>query len=211
MQSILAGLQKLEEVHSDCKKKRATGGDCCLHGFLDYRAPSFFCADCCKEINEAEYPELYLQEVTRLGAMELKEEEKEADTMDRGVTIGFLVAFCETFDLWDRSVDDVRRNFIVPMTCETRGRFVDLPVLRASETIDVVGPAETYISCTRANPFSAIWWRRFLPTTPIRIDEFGWTSLPADNGRVRRPTFSSSMRFSIVLLSWSFVRIRNRW
>ena len=79
------------------------------------------------------------------------DDSEEADTMDRGVSIAFLVEFCKAFDLWNLSVDEVRRDFIVPITCDERCRFVDLPIMKDNE--DVVGRADTYILYTRKSKF----------------------------------------------------------
>eukprot|EP01036_Dinobryon_divergens_P032816 gene32816-42482_t len=76
-----------------------------------------------------------------------------ADTMDRGVTIAFLVKFCTFFSLWDVSIEDTRRKYIVPMTSEKRCRFVDLPILKEDKETEVVGRADTYILCTRQSKF----------------------------------------------------------
>eukprot|EP01036_Dinobryon_divergens_P029663 gene29663-38789_t len=71
--------------------------------------------------------------------------------MDRGVAIAFLVDFCAAFNLWNVSVDEVRRNYIIPITCETRCRFVDLPIMKDKK--EIVGRADTYILYTRKSTF----------------------------------------------------------
>lgn len=63
--------------------------------------------------------------------------------MNRGIKIGFLVELCNAFNLRNLTTRQVRRNIVVPMTSETRCRFVNL---RALQGTDVVGRATTFIS-----------------------------------------------------------------
>ena len=146
---MIKSLKDLESKNSSCKKP--PDGSPCDHGFLDYREPTFYCADCSIEITETEFPDLYNKEKAVLKQLGKSDDSDEADTMDRGVTIAFLVEFCTAFDLWDVSVDEVRRNYIIPITCEKRCRFVDLPVLKGHR--EVVGQADTYILYTRKSKF----------------------------------------------------------
>ena len=66
------------------------------------------------------------------------------DSANRGISVKFLVDFCNFFNLWDVSTRDVRSKYIIiPMTSQQRCRFVDLPMMVEAK---VVGRAETFIS-----------------------------------------------------------------
>ena len=44
-----------------------------------------------------------------------------------------LDEFCKSFDLWELTVDETLRNFIVPMSKNERCRFVDLLIMKRRE------------------------------------------------------------------------------
>ena len=66
-----------------------------------------------------------------------------ANSINCGVTIQFLVDFCNHFNLWETSTRQVQQKLIVPLTKAGRFRFVDLPVMQGS---GIVGTAVTFIS-----------------------------------------------------------------
>ena len=68
----------------------------------------------------------------------------------RGVTIEFLYEFCTHFDLWNVAIGDVRRRYVIPMTSETRCRFVELPGMKE---VNVVGKAATFVSYSNSSSF----------------------------------------------------------
>lgn len=82
------------------------------------------------------------ESMQRLGEQDLSEPE---DSADRGLTIGFILLLCEHFNLWNWTTRDVLLNFVVPITCLLRCRFVDLSIFSTSRT-SVVGRADTFIS-----------------------------------------------------------------
>jgi hypothetical protein len=77
-----------------------------------------------------------------------------ADVMNRGVTIAFLVEFCRAFDLWDVSIKNTIRDYVIPMTSETRCRFVDLHIFKKYP--GVVGRASTYVITSVESKFGAL-------------------------------------------------------
>eukprot|EP01036_Dinobryon_divergens_P034675 gene34675-44840_t len=64
------------------------------------------------------------------------------ESVNRGVTIAFLVAFCAALNLWDVPTSQVRHDYIIPMTSKQKCRFVELPMMVEA---GLVGPAVTYI------------------------------------------------------------------
>ena len=58
-----------------------------------------------------------------------------ADSVNRGVTIAFLVAFCQTFNLYEVTTGEVFRNFVVPFTNGSRCRFVELEAMEKSGVV----------------------------------------------------------------------------
>ena len=66
-----------------------------------------------------------------------------ADSINCGVTISFLVDFCNHFNLWNISTRLVWQKFIVPMTIANQCCFVDLPEVNGS---GISGTAATFIS-----------------------------------------------------------------
>lgn len=67
-----------------------------------------------------------------------------------GITIRFLVDFCNRYDLWNLSTREVCRFFVKPMTSGLRCSFVQLPFLQGSGN---VGKAVTFISHTWGSKF----------------------------------------------------------
>ena len=116
--SVIENLLLLEREHFNSKNSTP-----CAHGFLEYRELKFKCADCLKEITENEFPVLFKQETDRMNVLGYGDDSDETDTMDRGITIEFLVKFCNAFDLWNVSIADARRKIIVPITWDKRCRF----------------------------------------------------------------------------------------
>jgi len=71
-----------------------------------------------------------------------------SDSVNRGITIAFLVALCHTFDLYKVTTGEVLRDFIIPLTSGSRCRFVELEAIQKS---GVVGRATTFIChCNKA-------------------------------------------------------------
>jgi len=80
-----------------------------------------------------------------IGAEDLSKPE---DSVDRGITIAFLLALCQTFDLYKVTTGEVLRDFIIPLTSGSRCRFVELEAIQKS---GVVGRATTFIChCNKA-------------------------------------------------------------
>lgn len=121
-----------------------------LHGSLS-NGGKFHCPNCHRDITAAEYPQRVDEEIrwmNKLGGEDLSAPE---DSVNRGISVKFLVDFCNFFNLWDVSTRDVRSKYIIPMTSQQRCRFVDLPML--VEAKKVVGRAETFISHSWSGKF----------------------------------------------------------
>jgi len=115
-------------------------GESCSHMHVQWWSGKFRCSGCNTDVTDATKIKFETEAMNKLGKEDLSRPE---DSVNRGVTISFLVAFCETFDLHEVTTSDVLRDFIVPMTSGSRCRFVELDVMQKS---DVVRPAETFIS-----------------------------------------------------------------
>jgi len=103
------------------------------------------CSGCHTEVRDAEIIRRETAAMNKLGEEDLSEPK---DSVNRGVTIAFLVAFCQTFDLYEVTTGEVLRDFIVPLTSGSRCRFVELDAMQKS---GVVGRATTFIShCNKA-------------------------------------------------------------
>ena len=150
---MFESLQHLAKRYESRKKSIITSS--CSHLFLEYRGPCFICADCSTEVTEVvAFPSLFRNEINWMKKLGDDDNSDVADTIHhRGVTISFLVEFCRIFNLWDVSVDEVRRNYIIPITCEKRCRFVDLPIMKEGNGVKIVGQADTYIFYTRKSKF----------------------------------------------------------
>ena len=100
------------------------------------------CIDCypAKEITE---PERVRSETAMREQLGNEDDSKPADSVNRGLSIGFLLAFCETFNLYKVTTGEVLRDYVIPMTLSNRCRFVELNAMRKS---GVVGTAVTFIS-----------------------------------------------------------------
>ena len=64
--------------------------------------------------------------------------------LSRGVSMAFLLKFCEKFRLWEMSTREVHSQYVIPLTMEARCRLVDLPYMRDS-SIGVLGPATVHV------------------------------------------------------------------
>ena len=86
----------------------------------------------------------------RLGA---EDPSTPADSVNRGLTIAFLLVFCRTFDLYEVTTGEVLRNFVIPFTSGSICRFVEL---EAMQKLGVVGEANTFISHCNNAPFGTL-------------------------------------------------------
>ena len=118
----------------------------CNHVFLEKWGDRFVCTDC-KRRGETNYtiddPVVLHRESQFEQSLGDKDTSSPQDGIHRGISIKFLVEFCKHFNLWDMSTRDVRRKYIIPLTCHGRCRFVDLLDVLST---NIVGRAATFIS-----------------------------------------------------------------
>jgi hypothetical protein len=118
----------------------------CSHVFLEKWDDRFVCTDCLRR-GEANYTiadRVVLDREEQLAqSLGDKDTSSPQDGIHRGISIKFLVEFCKHFNLWDISTREVRRKYIIPLTCHGRCRFVDLLDVLST---NIVGRAVTFIS-----------------------------------------------------------------
>ena len=115
----------------------------CNHYYLEQWGDDLVCCDCAgRKCPDFKIKDEIQIENEKILAKKLGDEESCAPeySVFRGVTIQFLIEFCNCFNLWDLTTRDVRRNFVIPLTSHSRCRFVELL------DKDVVGRADTFIS-----------------------------------------------------------------
>jgi len=140
---LMEELKVLQQNTLEWKKPKT--GESCSHMHVENWSGIFMCSGCQTKVTDADKIQSETEAMNKLGVEDLSEP---GDSVNRGVTIAFLVAFCEAFDLYEVTTGDVLRDFIVPMTSGSRCRFVELDVMQKS---GVVGPATTFIShCNKA-------------------------------------------------------------
>ena len=133
------------------------GGENCPHVFVELLSDELTCCECGQRIVDN------LRVRSERTAMEMaakfqNEQENSEEAINRGVSIEFVVEFCNKYNLWDMATADVRRKFILPYTYGLKCRFVDLPHLKSSanrngDTKDIVGVATTFVSHSWAAKF----------------------------------------------------------
>eukprot|EP01036_Dinobryon_divergens_P027443 gene27443-36219_t len=146
---IIEDLKRLKEKNEN-RKKLTTDAAQCQHIHWIYKKETFECSDC--KLKCTEKDDIYTQEKLEMNELGDNDKSDVADSINRGVTIAFLVAFCTAFDLWDISVVDTVRDYIIPMTSDTRCRFVDLPVFQQNPGV-VVGRAQTFVTFSGDSKF----------------------------------------------------------
>ena len=147
---LIRELKDLEKQTAHLKK--STGDSPCQHVHCQCWGGKFMCKDCSpiREITEEDFPEKVRHERAMMQQLGDEDHSEPSDSVNRGVTIGFLVALCEAFDLFDLTTEEVLRDYVIPMTSGSRCRFVDLDAMRRS---GVVGTAVTFISHTWKGKF----------------------------------------------------------
>eukprot|EP01037_Dinobryon_pediforme_P035091 gene35091-41315_t len=113
---------------------------------------TLMCTDCnpAKPVTPETMPEKYYYERARMEKDKDLYDFEPRNSVNRGLTVGFLVEFCRKFDLWAIPTWQVRRDYVIPITKDYRCRFVDLPVIKES---GVVGAADIFISFSNATLF----------------------------------------------------------
>ena len=117
----------------------------CRHVYCEAWGDKFMCIDCIpkKEITELEFPDIYKREMEKKVEIGIADSSSHADSVRRGVSIEFLVSFCNKYNLWDVPTREVRRKYVIPMTSKRRCRFVELPGMVES---GIVGHSSTFVS-----------------------------------------------------------------
>ena len=130
--------------------KKPKSGETCRHVHVMCWDDKFMCSGCNQEVTDPNRVSSEKEISKRLGAEDLS---TPADSVNRGLTIAFLVAFCQTFNLYEVTTGEVLRNFVVPFTFVKRCRFVELEAMQKS---GVVGEANTFISHCNKAPFGTL-------------------------------------------------------
>ena len=92
----------------------------------------FMCSGYNQEVTDPDRVSSEKEVSKRLG---LEDPSSPADSVNRDVTIAFLVAFCQTFNLNEVTTGEVLRNFVVPFTSGSRCRFVELEAMQKSGVV----------------------------------------------------------------------------
>jgi len=145
MNTLMDELKILQQETLAWKKPKA--GEPCSHMHVECWDGKFMCLGCspAQEITDPERIKTEREIMQKLGDEDLSVPE---ESVQRGVTIAFLVALCKTFNLYQVTTGDVLRDFIIPLTSGSRCRFVELAAMRKA---GVVGMAKTFIShCNKA-------------------------------------------------------------
>ena len=92
-------MKRLNELHSTTKEwKKPNTGNPCNHMHVECWSGVFMCSGCHQEVTDPDRVHVEQTMMERLGAEDPSQPE---DSINRGVTIAFLVAFCQTFNLSD--------------------------------------------------------------------------------------------------------------
>ena len=142
----------LDNIQVDKNMQRPELSQPCNHVFCEFWGDRIMCKDCLPpyEIVEEVFPEVYRRELNWRKKLGEEDSSSPDDSVNRGVTIQFLVDFCNKYNLWHVPTWKVRRDYVIPMTSEKRCRFVELPSMMEN---DIVGPATTFISHCWSAPF----------------------------------------------------------
>eukprot|EP01036_Dinobryon_divergens_P030422 gene30422-39665_t len=145
MNTLMEELKILQQKTLAWKKPKA--GEPCSHMHVECWDGKFMCLGCspAQKITDPERIRTEREIMQKLGDEDLSVPE---ESVERGVTIAFLVALCNTFNLYQVTTGDVLRDFIIPLTSGSRCRFVELAAMRKA---GVVGRAKTFINhCNKA-------------------------------------------------------------
>ena len=132
-------------------------GTNCNHKHVEFYRDSndstmgtFYCSGCRKPVSAEEHPARVEEELRWMHQLGENDSSVPEDSVNRGVTIEFLVELCSFFDLWKFPTREVLYNVIVPLTSELRCRFTELPLFAGS---GVVGRASIFLSHCWGAPF----------------------------------------------------------
>ena len=131
----------------------------CSHLFFDKWEGVYVCKFCRYKMNE-------MDDSDRIKSEVLKEKQTPNDdypsglsdevlktyigkkSQERGVTIGFLLAFTKKFNCWQWTAREVISRIILPATQADRVRYVELDWMK-----EYIGPATTFVSYAQAGPW----------------------------------------------------------
>ena len=140
MNTLMEELKILQQETLAWKKPKV--GEPCSHMHVECWDGKFMCSGCSppQEITDQEQIKREQEILEKLGD---KDPSVPEESVERGVTIAFLVALCKTFNLYKVTTGEVLRDFIIPLTSGSRCRFVELDAMQRA---GVVGLAVTFIS-----------------------------------------------------------------
>eukprot|EP01052_Picozoa_sp_SAG31_P025782 SAG31_NODE_2283_length_6016_cov_17.773872_1_plen_545_part_00 len=121
------------------------GAEPCDHRYTQHFGGKFSCADCWAPLEEVA-PDRIAFEQQKLEEAEAEDRANENHSdflFGCGVPVEFVIAFTNAHDCWDWDTRDVQAYIIKPETEKTRGRYVDLPDVRAHAD---VGEADVFVS-----------------------------------------------------------------
>ena len=110
MNTLMYELKILQQETLAWKKPQA--GEPCNHMHVECWDGKFMCLGCspAQEITDPERIRTEREIMQKLGDEDLSVPEQ---SVERGVTIAFLVALCHTFNLYEVTTGDVLRDFII--------------------------------------------------------------------------------------------------
>lgn len=147
------------------------------------------CLDCkslVEDIERIEEEEKWQRRIAEEDKPMESSEERAKVSLNRGVTLQWLVEFTKQHDCWLLPTWLVRRNIILPATASSRCRYVDLPEVHQS---GAVGRATTFVSHCWGAPWgslvTAITSGSYDPNRRIWCDLFAvrqWEGSDTPNG-----------------------------
>lgn len=140
------------DVALSAAQRRATvtavkvGTEECDHKYIQHFGGKFSCADCWAALKDVA-PDRIVNEHRWLKQAQAEDAaiavEHAEFSFRLGVTVAWILAFTNVHGCWDWETRDVQAFIIKPETETTRGRYVDLPHVRAHAG---VGEADVFVS-----------------------------------------------------------------
>jgi hypothetical protein len=117
----------------------------CVHPFLEKWDGIYHCCDCKEVVSNTQrvQHEHKIEAAMRVDTVSVADCGKLSQ--QRGVAIGWLVAWTIQNNCWAMPTWQVRRTLVLPATAASRCRYVELPHMREG---GIVGPAATFVSHT---------------------------------------------------------------
>eukprot|EP01052_Picozoa_sp_SAG31_P009509 SAG31_NODE_500_length_14835_cov_22.409338_4_plen_226_part_00 len=118
----------------------------CDHKYVQHFGGEFSCADCWALFKDVA-PDRIAEEQRWLDQAKAQDAAIQIEHAEfsfcLGVTAAWIIAFTDAHDCWTWTTRDVQAYIIKAATAHTRGRYIDLPHVRAAAG---VGPADVMVS-----------------------------------------------------------------